>query len=151
VITLRRHPLELGFACGALAEAELAFAIEPQLQQRPLVELVHLDRVVRTGARAQRTAGAGVLLDHDLAAARVEGDRVEVARIDAARVGAGVARVDEVEPAEDAAGEREPLDAVARLARLLAGAALDARLEPAHAQRERDREAVSHRQIGDRR
>ncbi len=80
----------------------------------------------------------------------VERDRVEVAGVDAALIGAGVAGVDEVEVAEDAPVDGEALDAVALLARLLARLALDAGVDLAHAQGHRHRQAVADEEVGDR-
>src|SRR5262249_21060181 len=135
VVALGGEAAQARLARRALAEAELLLLVEAQLEERRIVELMHLDGVVRASGGAQRATGAGVLLDEDLLALRVERDRVEVARIDAARVGAGVAGVDEVEIAQDAPVDGQTLDAVAIFARLFARLALDAGIDLAHAQR----------------
>ncbi len=149
VIALGRHAPQHGLATRAFAEAERARLLEAELEARLVVELVHLDRVVGTCDGAERAAGAVGLVDEDLLARDVEGYSVEVARVDAALISAGVAGVDEVEVAEDATVEREALAAVAIFAGLLAGAALDAGVELAHAQRHRHREPVTNEEVGD--
>src|SRR5262249_19843744 len=116
------------------AERERVLLLQPRLEVllegwRVGLDLDHVDRAVRAGLRARRAAGAGRLVAHDLAPVRVEPDRVGSARIDAPLVGAGPARVDEVEHAELVAAEGQPARAVALLARLLAQLAVDAQVE----------------------
>src|SRR6185295_14023501 len=109
----------------------------------------HLDRPVRAGDRAGRAAGAGALVDEDLALLRVEADRVVVAGVDAALIGAVAAGVDEVEHAEARAEDRQPLVAVALLAGALALLALDAAIDLADAEGLGDREAMADVEVED--
>src|SRR5262249_36566810 len=110
----------------------------------------HADRAVRARQRAQAAADAAILVDHDLAAARIALDRVVLARRQTARVAAGPAGVDEVEHAELVAAEGQPLRAMAVLARLLALLAVDAQVELADPHRRaRDRQAVADIEVED--
>src|SRR5262249_2876309 len=129
VIALVRDPARACDATGARAERERAALVEALLEvlleHRAVgLDLDHVDRAVRAGLRARGAAGAGRLVDHDLAAVLIEADRVVRARIDAPLVGARPARVDEVQHAELVTAEREPARAVALLAGLLAQLAL---------------------------
>src|SRR5262249_43928191 len=93
---------------------------------------------------------AAVLVDRDLAGARVALDRVVLAGRQAARVAAGPAGVHEVEQAELVPAEGEALRAVALLARLLALLAVDAQVELAQPHgRPGDRQAVAHVEVED--
>ena len=132
---------------GARPRGQRAALLEPLLEVEPerrvarVGDVDHVDRAVRARLRARGAAGAGRLVDHDLAAIGVEPDRVVLARIDAALIAAGAARVDEVEQAELVAAEGQAAGAVALLAGVLALLAVDAEIEladPHHLARDRD-------------
>ena len=155
VVALVGDAARTGDAAGAGPERERGLAVEPLLEagdhaRALVVDVDHVDRAVRAALRAGRAAGAGRLVDDDLALDRVVLDRVVRARIDAALIGAGPAGVDEVEHAELVATQRQPARAVALLARDLALLAVDAAIELADAHGlARHRDALADEEVED--
>jgi len=151
VVALRGDLRGRDLPAAALAVLQRAVAVEADLEELLVLglEVDHLDRAVGARGRARGAAGARGLVDDDLVLLAIELDRVVVARVDAALVGAGAAGVDEVEHAQARAVDGQALVPVARLAGLFALLALDAAVDLAHAQGLGDREPVAHEEVED--